>query len=214
MTITLLLLSSACQVDDGNLGSAASAKLTNPLFPDDFDFLIGEWKVTNQRRMEWLAGSDEWVEFPSTCRFWKVMNGMAVMDECLVEREGQTEIGSSYRIYDSTTRQWTIYWASTAFPHLGLVKQVTGSFANDVGEFLGDEQFQGRTVRLRFLWRSLSPTEALWEQAYAEQGSDAWEVNWKMHFSLVGRLAAARQTGVEQRTPSCDTRQARAPGQD
>jgi hypothetical protein len=40
---------------------------------DDFDFLIGEWRITNERLTERLKGSTDWETFPATSKVEKVM---------------------------------------------------------------------------------------------------------------------------------------------
>lgn len=40
---------------------------------DDFDFLIGDWTVTNERLRERLVGSSEWETFTAFSRVEKVM---------------------------------------------------------------------------------------------------------------------------------------------
>jgi len=152
-------------------------------FPGDFDFLIGEWSVVNRRRRTWLANDEEWLEFPSTCRFWKTLEGMVVQDECRATRDGRTHAGGAYRIYDPGADRWTVYWASTAYPELGLVRQVAGRVRQGKGELFGEEEFEGRTVRLRFRWERLSDREVCWEQAYQDPASGEWETNWTMGFT-------------------------------
>jgi hypothetical protein len=40
---------------------------------DDFDFLIGQWKITNEFLKERLVGSTDWETFPATSKVEKVM---------------------------------------------------------------------------------------------------------------------------------------------
>ncbi len=42
----------------------------------DFDFLYGEWTVTNRRLRELFVGSDDWDEFPGTQHAWPIMGGV------------------------------------------------------------------------------------------------------------------------------------------
>ena len=39
----------------------------------DFDFLIGEWTITNEFLKQRLVGATEWETFPATSRVEKVM---------------------------------------------------------------------------------------------------------------------------------------------
>ncbi|MCP9486902.1 MAG: hypothetical protein MSC30_13680, partial [Gaiellaceae bacterium MAG52_C11] len=55
----------------------------------------------------------------------------------------------SFRFFDATTRQWSIYWADSRRPGL-LDPPVLGSFSGDVGVFEGGDTFDGRPIRVRF----------------------------------------------------------------
>ena len=57
----------------------------------------------------------------------------------------------SFRFFDPTTRQWSIYWADSRRPGL-LDPPVLGSFTGDTGVFEGDDTFDGRPIRVRFIW--------------------------------------------------------------
>ncbi|MBL0347518.1 hypothetical protein [Candidatus Villigracilis affinis] len=43
---------------------------------DDFDFLIGTWKVHHRRLKERLKGSSEWEEFEGDTVDRKILNGL------------------------------------------------------------------------------------------------------------------------------------------
>jgi hypothetical protein len=59
---------------------------------------------------------------------------------------------------------------------------VVGGFAGDRGEFYGEDEDEGRPVRVRFVWTRLSPDAARWEQAFSF-GGGPWETNWVMEFT-------------------------------
>ena len=52
---------------------------------NDFDFLVGEWKVRHRRLKERLANNHEWIEFDGTSTSWKVMDGAALVDDNVLE---------------------------------------------------------------------------------------------------------------------------------
>jgi hypothetical protein len=56
---------------------------------------------------------------------------------------------------------------------------VVGGFDNDVGTFYADDTFEGKPIRVRFLWRNLT-TKPRWEQAFSAHGGKTWETNWVM----------------------------------
>jgi hypothetical protein len=152
----------------------------------DFDFLIeGDWIIKNRRLKEWLNNSNEWIEFTSNKKEYsarKILGGMGNLDEVIIERNGHKIYGMGIRLFNPKTNLWTIFWTDSAHPELGITRQVEGKFTDNVGEFFGEESFNGITVKLRFIWKKISSKEAYWEQAYYDEKSAKWEVNWTMSF--------------------------------
>ena len=147
----------------------------------DFDFLMGRWHVQNRRLKARLVGSDEWIEFPATLEFGKILNGLANADQFKTEFNGETFEGVSLRVFNPATGLWTIYWMDTNRPI--LTEQVIGSFNNGRGEFYGEEDYNGRRVKLRFIWSEITKRSARWEQAYFDEATKEWETNWVMTFT-------------------------------
>ena len=149
----------------------------------NFDFLVGEWTVVNRRLEERLSNCDDWIEFPAHMETKEILNGLGTMDEMKSSYFGDEFIGVSIRMFDPTAGEWTIYWADTASPERKLTEQVVGTFKDGVGEFFGTEIFDGRKVRLRFIWKKESVDTAHWEQAYYDEAAGEWETNWTMLFT-------------------------------
>ncbi|MFC7100448.1 hypothetical protein ACFQQB_08210 [Nonomuraea rubra] len=85
------------------------------------------------------------------------------------------------RVYDPASRQWSIYWASSASGRLDT-RPMVGSFDGERGVFYGEESHEGRPVRCRFVWTAGSET-ARWEQAFSDDDGQTWETNWTMDFT-------------------------------
>jgi hypothetical protein len=150
----------------------------------DFDFLQGKWNIHNRRLRERLAGSDEWDEFEATSIAWQIFDGRGNEDEYRTDYDGGF-VGMSFRFFDPTTRQWSIYWADSR--RLGLLEPpVFGSFSGDVGVFEGDDSFGGRPIRVRYTWSGVTTPTPQWEQAFSEDGGKTWETNWVMEFTRTG----------------------------
>ena len=147
----------------------------------DFDFWMGSWKVHNRVLRERLAGSTDWVEFEATSVARPLLDGLGNEDEFRTDHDGGF-IGMSFRFYDPEKDQWAIYWADTRRPGL-LDAPVFGSFAGDVGIFEGDDTFEGRPIRMRFIWSGITTPTPRWEQAFSEDGGETWETNWIMDFT-------------------------------
>ena len=147
----------------------------------DFDFWMGSWKVHNRYLRERLKGSSEWVEFSATSVARPLLDGLGNEDEFRTDHDGGF-IGMSFRFYDPEKDQWAIYWADTRRPGL-LDAPVFGSFSGDVGIFEGDDTFEGRPIRMRFIWSGITTPTPRWEQAFSEDGGETWETNWIMEFT-------------------------------
>jgi hypothetical protein len=147
----------------------------------DFDFLIGEWTITNEFLGERLNGCTEWETFAATTRMEKVMpipgGGFGGnLEQMQVPSRGFT--GMTLRLYNPDTKLWSIYWSDTK--SYRLFPPTIGRFDNGVGEFFGDDVEGGKPVRVRFNWTGgASPR---WEQSFSTDGGKSWEKNWVMRF--------------------------------
>jgi hypothetical protein len=142
----------------------------------DFDFLIGEWTITNEFLKQRLVGATEWETFPATSRVEKVMDGGGNLDQMFIPARGFT--GMTLRLYDPQTKLWSIYWSDTKSHR--LFPPMIGRFENGAGEFFGDDTEGGKPVRVRFHWTGgASPR---WEQSMSADGGKNWELNWMMKF--------------------------------
>ena len=151
----------------------------------NFNFLIGKWSVLNRRLKERLKNCNEWIEFQAEMETKSILNGLGLMDEMKSSYFGEAFIGLSIRMINPASNKWTIYWADTANPAIGLKEQVVGEFKNGTGEFFGKEIFNNKEVKLRFIWKKPSVDTAKWEQAYYDDARNEWETNWTMLFTSI-----------------------------
>ncbi|MEO9805437.1 MAG: hypothetical protein ABJF04_19415 [Reichenbachiella sp.] len=153
---------------------------------NDFDFLIGKWKITNKILRQRLSGNNEWSEWVAYSHCWKILDGFGNMDEFeMKSREGRIFKGNTIRTYSPSRKEWTLYWVDSWNPDLGITEQTKGSFKDGVGLFYGQEEFNGKTVKLRFTWKSLDENRAYWDQAYYDEENGKWEINWIMSFDRI-----------------------------
>jgi hypothetical protein len=142
----------------------------------DFDFFIGRWQARNRRLRERLKGSNDWEEIEGVATIRKVLGGMGNIDEITMERETGRLEGMTLRLYNPKSRQWSLYWASSAD---GILQPpFIGSFAEGRGEFYSQESFEGRSVFVRFICSDITETSCRWEQAFSADGGKTWEINW------------------------------------
>ena len=82
------------------------------------------------------------------------------------------------RTFDTAKRQWSIYWVNS---RLGtMLPPVVGGFSGNRGEFVGDDDDDGRPVKVVYRWAKLGLDAAHWEQAFSYDGGATWETNWVM----------------------------------
>jgi hypothetical protein len=139
----------------------------------DFDFLAGAWTLQNRRLKARLVGSHDWDEFPAVDCAAIYLGGVVNVDELHFPTKGWS--GVTFRNFDVEKRQWSIYWVSSRSGK--MFPPVIGGFDGDRGEFYGEDEDEGRHVKVRFLWIKHGPDHAHWEQAFSVDGK-TWEVNW------------------------------------
>lgn len=148
----------------------------------DFDFFVGSWTVHHRRLKKRLAGDNDWEEFEGTTTCQSLLGGVVNLNESFARRASGPSSGLGLRAFDAKTRVWADWYLSAADP-LNLGEPGLGRFENGVGTFLSDESFEGRPVKVRGRFTSLSPDLAQWEQAFSPDGGATWETNWVMRYS-------------------------------
>ncbi|MEP5611991.1 MAG: hypothetical protein ABJP45_07060 [Cyclobacteriaceae bacterium] len=153
----------------------------NETGPENFDFLVGEWSVHNRLLNSRLSNSTEWSEFSARLYgYTKFLGGNLNIENFEGERNGQHFHGSSIRVYNPEKREWVIYWVDSN--NHEVLPQVIGIFKDGVGEFYGEDIINDEKLKLRFIWKDISEDHAVWEQAYFDENSKGWEINWIMTF--------------------------------
>ncbi len=150
----------------------------------DFDFLVGRWTIRHRRLNARLAGCGDWTEFDGTCAMQKTMGGLGNMDDNTLDLPEGSYAAVTVRRFDPALRRWSIWWLDSRYPDID--PPVHGAFADGESVFLGDDVFQGRSIKVRFLWSAITATSCRWEQAFSENGGATWETNWEMAFTRVG----------------------------
>jgi hypothetical protein len=123
-----------------------------------------------------MTGSTSWVTYDGTTVVRKVWNGRANLGELEIDGSaGHIEL-LSLRLYNPSSRQWSLNVASSGGGTLGI--PAIGEFKNGRGEFFDQETFNGRTILLRFVISDITPNSCHFEQAFSDDGGKTWEVNW------------------------------------
>lgn len=150
---------------------------------NDFDFLIGTWKVHHHRLRERLKGSTKWEDFDGDTVARKILNRLGNLDENVLHRETGSIHAISLRLFDPNTKEWAIYWCTDQTGTLDV--PMIGVFKDGRGEFYSQEVFEGRHIYNRFIWSRITSNSCQWEQAFSEDGGKTWETNWIMEFERV-----------------------------
>jgi hypothetical protein len=150
---------------------------------NDFDFLIGTWKVHHRSLKQRLKGSTEWLEFygDTVCR--KILNGLGNLDENIIQRKTGPVHAMTLRLFNSASREWSIYWSTDLTGMLDV--PMIGGFKDGRGEFYSQEVFEDRHIYNRFIWSKVTASSCQWEQAFSIDGGKTWETNWIMEFERV-----------------------------
>ena len=153
----------------------------HPTEPDhdgqhDFDFEFGSWTTELSRLVSPLSGSTEWAEYRGTSEVRPLWGGAANVVELDVEGPAGRIQAMSLRLYDPTSRQWSLHSASVRGG--GISPPAVGRFRDGRGEFVSEETFDGRPIRVRFVVSDITPTSCRFEQAFSEDGGSSWELNW------------------------------------
>lgn len=151
----------------------------------DFDFIAGEWRCRHRKLKARLVGSQEWAEFGGTTSGQTLLGGYANLDDNVLDDPAGSYRAASLRSYDAKTRQWSIWWLDSRFPQGPLEPAVRGGFHDGVGTFYADDTYDGKPIRVRFIWSGITASHAHWEQAFSADGGKTWETNWTMDFERI-----------------------------
>lgn len=162
---------------DGKLEIAADKASSK----NDFNYLVGRWRIRNRTLKEPLAGIDTWEEFDATQELRQVLLGLGNIDIFHAELNAKPFEGLTVRLFDPKTRLWTIYWADSEAMKLDDGK--VGSFDGDEGDFFGREMVGGKDVIVRFHWDKSDPEAPIYSRAFSADSGRSWEWNWYSHFS-------------------------------
>jgi len=149
----------------------------------DFDFFHGRWTVNHRRLLKRLANCTEWQVFGGSCQAWPLLGGAGIVDDNVIDVPAGSYRAATLRSWNPTKRTWQIWWLDARYPD-AVGDPMVGRFEGGVGTFFADEDFEGRPIKVRFLWSRID-TSPRWEQAFSTDGGATWETNWEMDFTRV-----------------------------
>ncbi|WP_407659371.1 hypothetical protein [Jiangella rhizosphaerae] len=142
-----------------------------------FDWEIGTWRSDVRVLADPLSESpDEWLEFSGTSVVRPLMDRRANVVEFDVQGPAGRIEALNLRLYEPQADRWSLSFANLRDGL--LAPAVYGGFHDGVGEFFGDDQLNGRPIRVRFRIVRQGPDKARFEQAFSDDGGETWETNW------------------------------------
>ncbi|MET8788303.1 hypothetical protein [Streptomyces sp. NPDC004589] len=154
---------------------------------DDFDFLHGSWDVANRRLTAPLgSGPATWTEFPGHAVVRPLFGGAGNIDEITFPTLGRQ--GVTLRLFDREKGRWSIHWSDSRTGRLD--PPLVGGFTGDRGDFRGEDTYDGRPIRVHFIWYRLGADTARWEQEFSADDGRTWELNWTMNLTRTGDAGA------------------------
>jgi hypothetical protein len=149
----------------------------------DFDFYQGQWSIDNRKLKERLNGCTDWEEFPATGEMNLILNGTGNMDNFKTTINDQPFEGMTLRLFNPSTRLWSIYWADS---NTGVLDPpVVGSFDNNIGTFYTKDNYKGISIIMQFVWDKTDPDNPVWSQAFSTDNGNTWEWNWYMYMHRI-----------------------------
>jgi hypothetical protein len=149
--------------------------------PTDFDFIVGTWRVNHRRLKSRLTGCTEWIEFRGQSSTTKVLGGYGNVEDNILNFPHGVVRAAAMRSFDTNTRAWAIWWLDRRVPH-ELGTPVVGGFQGATGTFFAQDSFNGRPIKVRFIWQANPGKNPTWEQAFSADDGRSWETNWTMEF--------------------------------
>lgn len=125
------------------------------------------------------------MEFEAHADAHSLLNCARQIEQYVALRDGKQVLGTTLRLLNPATGEWSLYWADNIRP--GLQPPMIGKFQGGTGDFFGDEEMDEKTVRSRFCWiKGGSPR---WEQSFSSDAGQTLELNWIMTFTSAATVS-------------------------
>lgn len=143
----------------------------------DFDWELGAWHTDVRVLADPLSDTeDEWLHFDGTSVVRPLLDRRANVVELKVAGPAGRIEGLNMRLYEPEAKRWSLTFVNIR--NGLLTPSVYGGFHDGIGEFYGDDQLDGRPIKVRFLVYRQGADRARFEQAFSEDDGTTWETNW------------------------------------
>lgn len=144
---------------------------------NDFDFLVGQWQVHNRR-----LKNDQWVEFNAEIHLRKTLTGLGNVENYYAVFDGYPFEGQAIRLFNPSTKLWTIYWMDTTLMEMDR-NPVVGSFTENLGQFFALVDTPVGKQMMIYQWDKSNPANPIWSQALSADEGKSWIWNWEMRLT-------------------------------
>lgn len=147
---------------------------------NDFDFLLGSWRVVNTRLEKWLCGCRDWIEFESTHeeRRLKLGEGTVAFHQYMLDNVAYER--NVLRSYHAKHDFWSIDRLDVRTQL--VMHPLEGTFWENKGSFLSRGKLDSLDVLIHVEWTKICATFASWEQSLSKDNGKTWETTWVMDF--------------------------------
>jgi hypothetical protein len=165
--------------------SAAPVPQATPLVPPttrdgskDFDFMLGTWNVHTRILRKLFANSRDWEDCYVRLTTKSFGDNVGNVEVGPIRCPGAQPVNTiTIRVYNASTHQWSIYWASDTASLIGPPQ--VGHFGPDgVGIFDAYYTYRSIPVISRYRWNILPGNHPHFEQLYSKDNGKTWELNW------------------------------------
>ena len=150
----------------------------------DYDFLQGHHRVRHKKLKERLNQCTEWIDIEGMKDTEKILGGIGNTEKhSLKNVDGNRVEAIALRLFDTSTKLWSLYWADNVTGKLDPPLQ--GSFEGNLGVFFGKDYFEGEEILVQFQYDRSNPEEPVWGQAFSNDKGRRWEWNWFMFYKRI-----------------------------
>ena len=97
------------EIDPTLFQPLAMPTLTSQPSPTDFDFMLGDWQVTQRRLNARLVGCTEWTEFQGTSSTRKILGGRGNVEDNVLHFPDGAVRAAAFRSFNVPTQEWAIW---------------------------------------------------------------------------------------------------------
>ena len=91
----------------------------------------------------------------------------------------------SLRAYNDEKKEWLSWWLDGRDP-ANIGTPVRGKFVAGTATLIGDDEYNGKAIKVRSQWTRTDTDSPHWEQAASLDGGKTWETNWVADFERAG----------------------------